>query len=223
MIMRGKYHPRGQLVEGYRVQEHPLYPTWVGMKSRCYNPKLKSYKYYGARGITVCDRWLNSFVAFVEDMGPKPSPDLTLERSKNHLGYTPENCIWATPTDQCVNRRRFCNNTSGTTGVSKIRGRYQARFDYEGRRYLIGRFDVKREAAAARRRFIALFKSDREAAEALAGPVKHWCTWTTGVRGVTAHQDGGYIVRKTMPCGKRVYLGYFKDFDTAVAARMEAT
>lgn len=75
------------------------------MRSRCYNQNNPTYQRYGARGITVCERWKTSFVAFLEDMGRRPSLQHSLDRSDNSLGYSRENCRWATAKDQSRNRR----------------------------------------------------------------------------------------------------------------------
>jgi hypothetical protein len=82
----------------------PEYGVWAGMRSRCSDPKKNSYKNYGERGMTVCERW-NSFENFFADMGLRP-PGLTLERVKNELGYSPENCVWDTRRVQSHNTRR---------------------------------------------------------------------------------------------------------------------
>lgn len=80
------------------------YMIWRAMVSRCHTETNRSYKDYGARGISVCDAWRNSFEAFLADMG-EPADGMSLERSKNSEGYSPGNCIWASRLIQANNTR----------------------------------------------------------------------------------------------------------------------
>ena len=81
---------------------HPLHKIWLGMRARCNNPNVKSYKDYGAKGIKICDRW-SDFAAFAEDMGERPY-GYTIERLDIDLGYSPENCVWASMKAQARNK-----------------------------------------------------------------------------------------------------------------------
>lgn len=81
------------------------YNAWIGMKSRCRDVNSKAYKYYGERGISVCDRWQEDFLNFLDDMGRKPSYNLSLDRIDVDGNYEPSNCRWATAREQAINKR----------------------------------------------------------------------------------------------------------------------
>lgn len=101
--------------------DHPLFTTWLSMMSRCNKTHDRAYPRYGGRGITVSDSWTD-FEKFAADMGPKPTPDHSIDRINNDKGYSKENCRWATRTEQNRNR----SNSS----VLTFRGRTETLKDW---------------------------------------------------------------------------------------------
>lgn len=96
-------HNRNNLTHG--LTQSPEYNVWSNMYTRCYNPNSKSYKDYGAKGISICNRW-RTFEHFYSDMGLRPSPIHSIDRIDNSKGYELDNCRWATPCEQANNRKR---------------------------------------------------------------------------------------------------------------------
>lgn len=104
-----------------RGRRSATYQSWDNMKARCLNPNNLRHKDYGGRGITVCQRWMDSFEAFLEDMGPRPK-GCTLDRIDNSLGYSKDNCRWADNRTQANNKRT--NRTVSYMGQSKPIGQH---------------------------------------------------------------------------------------------------
>lgn len=108
-LRSGKTKSCGCLQSDNRIKhghtQSNTYSSWRCMKCRCLNPNHSHFEYYGGRGVTICDRWKNSFKSFLEDMGEAPA-GLTLDRIDNSKGYEPGNCRWATPKEQSNNTRR---------------------------------------------------------------------------------------------------------------------
>lgn len=92
-------------------KERPEHYTWRTMLARCHSVTSKHYKHYGARGITVCERW-KKYEHFIADMGPRPE-GASLDRINNNAGYSPENCRWATRSQQQKNKRNTRVYTNG--------------------------------------------------------------------------------------------------------------
>lgn len=91
------------------LSSHPLFRVWAGILARCYNPNRKSYKFYGAKGITVCDQWKNDFKSFYDwAIANGYQKGLEIDRINFLSGYSPENCRWATRKEQ---QRNTSTNT----------------------------------------------------------------------------------------------------------------
>lgn len=94
-------------VRGYTAHglaKLPEYNNYNQMKQRCYNKENSNYKNYGGRGITISSEWIDSFETFLKDMGLKPTPGHTIDRTDGEKGYSKDNCRWATRTEQSRNR-----------------------------------------------------------------------------------------------------------------------
>lgn len=127
----------------------PEYAIWNGIKNRCLNPNLRSYPNYGGRGITICDRWRDDFQAFYEDMGPRPSPDHSVDRIDTNGPYSPENCKWSTRVEQARNRRP--RSKTGYSGVYKLKNRWIVRIGIAGMLINLGSYKTIEEAVKARK------------------------------------------------------------------------
>lgn len=123
-FLRGRYQSCGcrkkELISKsntkHGMSHHPLYAVWDTMIARCHRASHKSYKHYSSRGITVCERWRNSFQNFADDMAETYQRGLQLDRIDNTKGYNKENCRWASAKTQA-------NNTSTNTWIDTPTGK----------------------------------------------------------------------------------------------------
>lgn len=143
------YEVRSLVRHGLKNTHQAIYDIWVSMKARTLNPNCPDYKDYGGRGIKICDRWLHNFDNFYYDMGPRPTPQHSIDRKDNGGDYSPENCRWATPLEQSWNKGKVQRNTSGYIGVTwrKDDLKWQAQIGVERKLIVLGRFNDPIEAA----------------------------------------------------------------------------
>jgi hypothetical protein len=140
----------------------PEYDIWKQMKQRCFNPNSQSYRNYGARGITVCERWRSSFQAFYDDMGPRPSSDYSIERINNDGNYEPSNCKWGTRSEQNINHRTWKNAASGERNIywNKQDGKWRVRVIRDYKEMHVGMFNNVADAIKARDEFLIRYNQE---------------------------------------------------------------
>lgn len=133
------------------LQQSPTWRSWQAMRRRCYGVNTLYYKNYGGRGIKVSDAW-KDFSVFLTDMGERPK-DMSIDRINVNGDYTPDNCRWATKTQQQRNRRTPKSNTSGYVGVfwSNTYKKWVAQIKVRGKLKRIGIYTDLLEAATARK------------------------------------------------------------------------
>ncbi len=105
------------------MSETKEYNTWENIISRCINSNNNQYKYYGGRGITICNRWKDSFENFYEDMGPRPGPEYSIDRIDNNGNYESSNCRWTTHKEQMRNTRK--NVINNMEEANQLRNLYK--------------------------------------------------------------------------------------------------
>ncbi len=136
--------------EHHGMSYSPEYQVWRNMLSRCTNPNHPRYADWGGRGITVCDRWLSSFIAFYEDMGDCPS-GYELDRKDNDGNYGPDNCRWVPRSTSQRNKRKQSDTTSKYMGVywHPGAGKWHARIRINNRYRNLGLYTVEEDARDA--------------------------------------------------------------------------
>lgn len=148
-----------------KMEKHGLthmheYQIWTNMKQRCTNPKRAGYKYYGGRGIKVCDSWMKSFKNFLDDMGKRPDKGFSIDRIDPNGNYEPSNCRWVTNVIQATNKRKIRSKngrfvTSDGIGVvfDKQSNKFRAQITIDTKNFTIGFFQTEYEATVAYNKF----------------------------------------------------------------------
>lgn len=136
-------------VKTHGLSKHPLHKVWSSMKERCYNPKVSHYKYYGGRGVKVCDRWKDSFENFYNDVIEGYNKGLQIDRIDNDGIYEPSNCRWVTQQQNRLNRGSVSGSSSKYKGVfwDKKAKKWRVVISKDGVKHRLGWFNDEDEAA----------------------------------------------------------------------------
>lgn len=147
--------------EKHGMTKTPEYTIWKSMKDRCNNPQSAWYPHYGGRGICVCQRWMASFLAFITDMGRRPAKHLSIERLNNDLGYSPENCKWATQREQNLNQRGYgYSRYKGVRRSGSKKNPWNAVIRIGKRDIHLGNFSTEEEASNAYMEYKRKYRKD---------------------------------------------------------------
>lgn len=122
-IKNKKQKSCGCLKSKHRKSKTSEYRIWIDIRRRCLDPRINGYVNYGAKGITICDEWSQSFENFYEDMGPRPDKKHSIDRIDNNKGYSKENCRWATSKEQNRNRGKY-NKKLTYKGIEKTQAEW---------------------------------------------------------------------------------------------------
>ena len=144
---------KSRIIHG--LSNHRFWKTWQGMLYRCNNSKSPSFINYGARGIKVCEEWLDIKV-FIAWADATYITGMTLDRIDNNGNYEPNNCTWSDRTIQSIKQRKGVDNTSGYVGITwdKAINKWKARISNYGKTKHLGDYICKEEAVLARDNYI---------------------------------------------------------------------
>lgn len=206
MAERNKFPKSHGLYNSHRAE----YQCWQDMRQRCNNEKHKSFHNYGGRGISVCDRW-GSFENFINDMGQRPD-GRSLDRIDVDGNYDPQNCRWATATEQSRNLRAHKRNDVGVSYCKRDKY-WNAHITVKGKSFRIGGFKTQEEAIRARA------AAQNEYWTNSVEPTKASRN-TSGFVGVSRdHRYGGAWEAYYYKNRKRIYVGRFNTAEMAAQAR----